>query len=508
MKELKGKRVLIFQQRGWAINIGHFLAKRLQGEGCKLAAFTLKLTTHKFILEQKEVKYDFLVSNDEIMANPKAYLDGDEFSLKEICSELGINSIWPLVYSLRNHVKSYKDKYYYGFKQNVPDEEIEAYVKACYKFIKFIFSSFGPDVIVAPNIIALPHVMMNLYANRNGVEMIAVTDSKIKGYYLFSHSYQDDRGFFYDYIDSLNNGEINTENRDMARKYIKDFRENFIKPEAMDRLKKQNKKLNFVKILRRELSPYKQILRWYIKGPSENYLESTGITLDYKPPKIILRDHYYHKKYKKFIDNFSYYPFDKIKKFIYFPLQFQPEATMDVIAPYFNNQIETARQVAMSMPDDYTLVVKEHPAMAGLRASSYIEKIARIPNVKLINYQISSEEVLKKTDLVISPNSTTVAEAAFLNKPAIQLGNLGTTFKLPNVFKHSDMTTLSSKIKEVLKIDLYTKEYETRLENFVASVYDIGFNFKYTTVWEKGRGDDKENLWELYKKEIIKSLKK
>ena len=51
----------------------------------------------------------------------------------------------------------------------------------------------------------------------------------------------------------------------------------------------------------------------------------------------------------------------KLKSFIYFPLQFQPEEIIDVKSPFFSNQIETARQVALSLPGSYTLVVKDHP---------------------------------------------------------------------------------------------------------------------------------------------------
>lgn len=332
--------------------------------------------------------------------------------------------------------------------------------------------------------------------------MIAVTDSKVKGYYIFSNSYQDNKGIFYDRVDALNNNSEETVSRDKAKRYIKEFRETFKKP---DYLEETNAKKSIKQIIRHELSPFYHISRWYTKKPI-NVLESTGITVDYRPPRIILRDHYCQKRYKKFMDNFRYYPFEKVKKFVYFPLQFQPEASMDVAAPYFGNQIETARLVAMSMPDDYVLVVKEHPAMVGLRPPSYIEKIARTVNVKLIDYRISSEDVLKMADLVISPSGTTIAEAAFLNKPAIQLGDLGTTLKLPNVFKHTQTTTLPAKIKEVLKVDLKTEEYERRLENFVASVYDTGFDLKYLTIWEGGGKDNLENLWAIYKREIENGL--
>ncbi len=506
IKKLAGKRVLIFQQRGWGINIGHFLAKKLQAGGCRLAALTLKRTTHEFMINQKEVKYDLIINNDEIMSRPKDYLQGDNFSLEEICDELGVDSIWPIVRTLRHHVMSYKDKYYYSYKQNVPDEEIIDYVMAVYKYIKEFFDKFDPQIIIATNFVTLPHIMFNLYASKRGVKMITVTDSKISGVYIFSHNYNDDQGPFFDQVDVLNNNKAESPNRAKAKKYIQEFRQNFKYPDYAHLDAPITGRRSFKKKIRHLLSPYYHIFRWYTKKPI-NYLESTGVTLDWRPPRIILRDHYYHDWYIRVMKKFDYYPFEKVKKFVYFPLQFQPEMAIDVIAPYFNNQIEVARLVAMSLPGDYTLVVKEHPDMIGLRAPSYLEKIARTVNVKLIDYRFSSEEVLKRADLVICPSCTTIAEAAFLNKPVIQLGNLGTTMKLPNVFKCTDMTILSKKIKEVLKADLNTPEYERRLENYVTAAYDVGIILNYCEIWEKGDKEKLGLLLECFEKEIIKNIK-
>jgi len=499
---LKGKKILIFQQRGWAINIGHFLAKKLQDEGCKLAAFTLKRTTHEFIVNQKEVTYDFIISNDEIESRPKKYLCNDRYTLTEIEEALGVESIWPIVMSLRNYVRSYKDEFYYSSKQNVSDEGIIDYVMAVYKCIKFVFEQFSPDLIISPMFVGFPHIMFNLYAKKKGVTMYGVIDSKISGMYLFSHDYLGDSGDFWNRVDSLNAGNEKSQNQDRAKKYIAEFRKNFKHPTF---IKKEPPKTFFQKI-RHFMSPYYHILRWYIEHPI-NELGSTGITIDYRPPRIILRDHYCKDRYTKFMNNFKYHPLNKIRKFVYFPLQVQPEASTDVAAPYFTNQMEIARQIAMSLPDDYTLVVKEHPTMLGWRSPSYIEKLARTVNIKLIDYRISSEEVLKRCDLVVGLSSTTLAEAAFLNKPAIQLSNLGVTLKLPGIFKHTDMTTLTSKIKEVLKKDLSSKEYERRLENYVSAVYDTGFGADYMGIWGKG-GDEQEMaaLWQAYKKEIRRIL--
>lgn len=498
--ELKGKKILIFQQRGWAINIGHFLAKKLQNEGCRLAALTLKRSTHEFIINQKEVKYELILNNDEIMSRPKVYLRGDIYPLNEICEALGIDSIWPIVMTLRNHVRSYKDKYYYSFKQNVPDEEIIDYVMACYKLVKYIFKEFNPDIILSPNFVSLPHIIFNLYAKKKGVKMIVVTDSKVKSHHIFAHNYMESEGEFYNRVDELNRG-AESENFEKSKEYINEFRKNInIIPDTIDK-----PKISLYRKIKHELSPYYHILRWYIHRPI-NELKSTGITPDFRPPRIILRDFYCEKRYRKYMENYEYYSLEKLGRFVYFPLQYQPEAQIDVLAPYFSNQIETARQIAMSLPDDYTLAVKEHPAMVGLRPASYIEKICHTPNVKFIDYRLPGIEVLNKASLVISPNSTTLAEAALLRKPAIQLGNLGTTMKLPNVYHHTDMTKLSGLIKIILNSDINQEETEKKLINFVAAVYDTGFDVEYNSIWNKSKGNFVK-LWGLYREEIKRNIK-
>jgi len=498
----KGKRVLIFQQRGWALSVGHFLAQRLQNEGAILAALTAKQTTHDFILSQQEVRYELIESSDAIKSKPREYLAGTSYSLESICASLQIDSIWPLVAGARNHVRSYKDKYYYGFRQNVLDEDIVLYVMAVYKCIEHIFSTFLPEAIIVPNFPTLHHLMFYHYAKARGVKMITLTDSKISGVYIFAHDYNYSEGRFYAHVDALRSGQKVSQNHEPAKCYIAESRVALKIPEGAGLWNPKNKKRKLSQRLRTAISPYYHIYKWY-RYAQKNHWESIGPSIDYKPPRIILRDHYAYSRYRKETNAYPYYPFEKLDKFVYFPLQMQPEEAIDIIAPFFSNQIETARQVAMSLPDDYTLVVKEHPAMVGLRPPSYLEKLARTPNVKLIDYRISSQKVLSATQLVICTNGTTIAEAAFLRKPVIQLGNLGTTQKLPNVFRNTDMTKLPEKVKELLTVNLETSTYEKELEDFVASAYDCGFAINYITMWEQGKNkEEREKLWQAYAEEL------
>lgn len=500
MKSLKDKRILIYQQRGWGTSIGHFLAEHLQSEGSKLAALTLKKTTDQYIREQKEVHYEMIVNKDAIMEDPEAYLAGDRYSMEEICNDLGIDSIWPIIQTLRNHVRSYEDKYYFKYVQNLSDEDILLFAQAMYKCVKKLFSEFKPDAVISYNYVALPHIMLNLYAAKRGVPMMAFTDCKVKGVYLLTNSYLSKTGAFYDRVDELNEGKDDSLNRPKARQYIDEFRKEFKIP---DYELGRNQKQTFVKRIKYHLKPYADIYRFY-RYPQENFLKNIGVTIDYRPPRIIIRDYLAHTRNKRFEENFPYYKFEPGKKYAYFPLHVQPEASIDLASPFYNNQIDLARQFALALPGDYILVVKAHPASAGRRSPSIYEKLERTPNVKLLDYRMSSEDVLKNVDIVLSINGSSMAEAGFLNKPSIQVGDLGTTQKLPNVTRHTDLTTLSSKIKEVLSKPLSGKEYEMRLENYVAAAYDTGFPAHYMSEFKTQ--EEREGLWLVYKKELMRVL--
>jgi len=502
MGELKGKKVLIFQQRGWGNGIGHFLAKKFQAENCELAALTMKKSTHKFISEQTEVKYSKIISIDDIYEYPEKYLDNEEITFEQICGDLEIDSLWPLIYSDRHLVRSYKEKFYYSYRQYASDEYIALFIKAYYKVACDLLKNFKPDLILIPAFIFEGHVILELLSKKYGIPLIAVANAKVPGWSVFVNDYVVEKCQMFDRFDQLNNYQAESANQGKAKKFISQFREKFIHQAYMP---DSNEKISLIKKIRSELLPFKRILNWYLK-PNVNFIKTFGPSQDYRSPRYILRDHYYFKKYKKFAENFNYYPLERLKKFVFFPLQFTPEASADLICPMFNNQVELARQLAMSLPDDYTLVVKEHPEMVGLRAPAYLKQLQRTANVKVIDYRIPAEAVLKKMELVVANFSTAIFEAALYKKPAIMLGDSGFFKRLPNVIKHSDFSDMAAVIKRALLLDFNTAEYDRRLENYFTAVYDTGFDFDYNKAWYYG-GEDLEELWRLYRREIKRVLK-
>ena len=502
---MKPLRVLILQQRGWGLKFGHFIARRLQAQGCKLAAMTFKRSTHEFMTRQDEVDYEMIIGHDEIMDDPHHHLAGETFSLENIAEDLGLESVWPLIAALRNHVRSYGDKFFYSFRQNVSDEDIIAYVMAIHKCARRFLSEFQPDLIITSTFVSYAHAALGLYGERKGIPSIGTTDTKVRGISCFTNRYDETTGSFIERIDELNEGPDESPSLGRAREYIREARASLQRPAGdYASFGKPPAAASIADLIKNEIRPYYYILKWLTSAQrrSTNRHRALGITQDFRPPLCQLRDHYCFKKHKRFSDTYDYYPLDRISKAVYFPLQYQPESTIDMLAPFFTNQIEVARLAAMALPGDYTLMVKEHPSMVGLRPPSYLEKIARSPNVKIVDYRLSSETLLKKADAVITPCGTITAEAAFLHIPTIQLGRCGKTLRLPNVFPHTDMTTLTGKLSELLSMDLHTDNYERKLENYVAAAYDTGFDLDYFGFWFHGKDIDIEELWRFYEQEI------
>jgi hypothetical protein len=109
------------------------------------------------------------------------------------------------------------------------------------------------------------------------------------------------------------------------------------------------------------------------------------------------------------------------EKFVFFPLQVEPERNVLFGAPLYSNQLDIIEKIAKSLPVDYKLYVKEHPAMKKKhwRKISYYKKILDLPNVKLIHPSVKSSEIMRKSSLILTLNGTSGFEASFYGKPSI-----------------------------------------------------------------------------------------
>ena len=114
---------------------------------------------------------------------------------------------------------------------------------------------------------------------------------------------------------------------------------------------------------------------------------------------------------------------DLPKKFVFYPLQYSPESSINTPAPYFLEQFRAIDAIRFAMPSDCLLVVKEHPACILLRDGSFARRLQRTAGVVVAHYGLPSIELVKRAGLTISVTGTATFEALLLGRRAITLGN-------------------------------------------------------------------------------------
>ena len=138
------------------------------------------------------------------------------------------------------------------------------------------------------------------------------------------------------------------------------------------------------------------------------------------------------------------------------------------------------QNIAKSLPVGYNLYVKDHFVMnvRGWRTVSEMKKIMSLYNVKLLHHTVNSEELIKKSSLVISIKGTTAIEAALHNKPSIIFGNVG-PYQLSSVHKLQSITELPQAIRKSLKIEVNPDE----VRKYLDAINEYAFQFPYVRMY-------------------------
>lgn len=177
---------------------------------------------------------------------------------------------------------------------------------------------------------------------------------------------------------------------------------------------------------------------------------------------------------KKFLNRYCIKKVNDEVPLIYYPLQSEPERSLLIAAPFYTNQLATIKNIAMSLPPNYKLCVKEHPYMKtrGWRDISFYKQIMEIPNVELIHPLVSPEEMMRKCSLVITISGTGAMEAAFYQKPSIVFLSMNYTI-LPSVHWIKSIEELPDAIRQSLQKNVQPSD----LEKFVKIYEKNSFEF-------------------------------
>lgn len=120
----------------------------------------------------------------------------------------------------------------------------------------------------------------------------------------------------------------------------------------------------------------------------------------------------------------KYYEERKKGLVFYLPLQLYPEMNAEYWSPYKDFMLyeEGILRLLMHLPKDVMVLVKEHPAMLGLRHSGFYKSLCAIKQVVLVPAHVSQRELINKVNCAITMNSTVGVEAILAGKPVLTVG--------------------------------------------------------------------------------------
>lgn len=123
-------------------------------------------------------------------------------------------------------------------------------------------------------------------------------------------------------------------------------------------------------------------------------------------------------------------PVDLSRPFVYFPLHFQPERSTSPMADHYTDQILIAKTVAATLPEGWSLLIKEYPLQwdpysyrAHLaRYEGYYRELAAIPGVTLVPMTESPFKLMESAQAVVTATGTSGIEALTIGKPVLIFG--------------------------------------------------------------------------------------
>lgn len=115
---------------------------------------------------------------------------------------------------------------------------------------------------------------------------------------------------------------------------------------------------------------------------------------------------------------------DLPEKYIFYPLQYTPESSINVPAPYFVDQLRIVDAIRFSMPNDCVLVVKEHPVCLEMRNPKFLKTLTKKAGVLVLEPSVNTKMVIENAALTISVTGTASWEAFLLGKPSLVMADV------------------------------------------------------------------------------------
>lgn len=163
-------------------------------------------------------------------------------------------------------------------------------------------------------------------------------------------------------------------------------------------------------------------------------------------------------------------------KFIFFPLQVPCDVQVVMNSPHFDSIDEMVKEVAESLPDNYKLVIREHPMNLGRYGSEFYAYIDSNDKIILDNSR-NIWDLVQSSDLVVVNNSTVGIESLRYDTEVLVLGD-AFYHKSVHVFDGVDLcNTINTAINNPISREFKDKYLSLLYKEFL--IKDSYKNLKY-----------------------------
>jgi len=200
----------------------------------------------------------------------------------------------------------------------------------------------------------------------------------------------------------------------------------------------------------------------------------------------------------------------KNRDYVLFPLQMEPELSLQGFSPEFYSQHTALASIAGALPAGVRLVVKEHKYALGRRPAGFFEAIQSLGNVDFADLYEPGFEWSEHANAVATITSTAGFEAAIMGVPVISFGTHNVYGPLDHVFVCDHLSKVPAALKTCLSDGFDHAEAKENGKRFCQAIetacVDMGNYQKKdpATVDEELLGRVVENLLETIRVEQAK----
>jgi hypothetical protein len=451
-ESLKGCFVL---QRQFA-HIGHAIACHLQERYgiTQFCGYVHRRTSYDYLISQRDFIYSTLLLDEEIHDRYKQE-KLDPYFLNELERTYGIPSLWPFLAVDRVIMSNQLIREYPYDRSKYSHEEMLRILQVHARAIIDMLDRERPDFLVCSVLGSVGSLLLYYIAKARGIRTFFLNTACIRDRFIFSETYNN-----FSWVDELttNKREELKESPQWkeAREYLEQFRAQPIPyykdttPVSQPVTRRKQLKFFSPKIAYRSGKEF-------VKSVIVHFRSNERRDYSYIGPWNYLKDMLKRKIRNAIGLEDLYDEFDPSVDYVFFPLHYEPEVQLLLLAPYQTDQISVIKDVARSLPVQYKLVVKEHPAMVEYRPRSYYKALKKIPNVLLVKPTLSSFSIIPKAKMIFIITGTVGWEALMLRIPVITFGHIFFN-PLPMVTHCTDIETLPSLIVQKLQNPSHDEE--------------------------------------------------